>query len=97
LELLTRKTKELDHEKLVTVFLGPLSKRSTDLYKIKYAMIRVRTEEPDYSDLPEQDFDWAYSVYGNVREVECTDAPEPLGKYVTLTLLVALSPVSCTW
>jgi hypothetical protein len=55
------------------------------LYKMKYAMIRVRTEEPDYSDLPEQDFDWAYSVYGNVREVELTDAPEPLGKYVTLT------------
>jgi hypothetical protein len=53
------------------------------LYKMKYAMIRVRTEEP--SDLPEQDFDWAYSVYGNLLEVELTDAPEPLGKYVTLT------------
>jgi hypothetical protein len=54
------------------------------LYKMKYATIRVRTEEPDYSDLPEQDVDWAYSVYGNVHEVELTDAPEPLGKYVTL-------------
>jgi hypothetical protein len=56
------------------------------LYKMKSAMIRVRTEEPGYSDLPEQDFDSAYSVYGNVREVELTDAPEPLGKYVTLTV-----------
>jgi hypothetical protein len=56
-----------------------------DLYKMKYAMIRVQTEEPEYSDLPEQDFDWAYSVYGNNREVEPTDAPEPIGKYVTLT------------
>jgi hypothetical protein len=55
------------------------------LYKMKYAIIRVRTEEPDYSALPEQDFDWAYTVYGNVREVELTDAPEPHGKYVTLT------------
>jgi hypothetical protein len=55
------------------------------LAKMKFAIIRVRTEEPDYSGLPEQDFDWAYSVYGNVREEELTDAPEPLGKYVTLT------------
>jgi hypothetical protein len=55
------------------------------LYKMKYAMIRVRTEKPDYSALPEQDCNWAYSVYGNVHEVELTDAPEPLGKYVTLT------------
>jgi hypothetical protein len=45
-----------------------------------------RTEEPDYSALPEQDFvDWAYSVYGNVREIELNDAAEALGKYVTLT------------
>jgi hypothetical protein len=53
--------------------------RRTDTFTrwLKYAMIRVRTEEPNYSDLvPEQDFAWAYSVYGNVREVELTDAPE---------------------
>jgi hypothetical protein len=55
------------------------------LSKMRYAIIRIRTEEPDYSALPEQDFNWAYSVYGNVREAELTDAPDPLGKYVTLT------------
>jgi hypothetical protein len=65
----------LDHAKCVYGYL----------YKMKYAMIRLRTEEPNYSGLLEQDFDWAYSVYGNVREVELTDALEPLGKYVTLT------------
>jgi hypothetical protein len=55
------------------------------LSKIRHAVIRIRTEEPDYSGLPEQEFEWAYSVYGNVQEVELTDAPGALGKYVTLT------------
>ena len=55
------------------------------LSKMKDAVIRIRTEEPDYSGLPDQDFDWAYSVYGNVEEIIPHDAPEPLGRYVTLT------------
>ena len=29
--------------------------------------IRFRTGHPDYSFLPDQDFDWTYSVYGNVH------------------------------
>ena len=53
------------------------------LSKMRYASIRVRTEEPDYSDLPEHTFDWTYSVYGNVKELLPSDAPEPLGNYVT--------------
>jgi hypothetical protein len=55
------------------------------LSKMKHAVIRIRTDEPDYSDLPDQEFDWTYSVYGNIREEELPNAPEPLGKYVTLT------------
>jgi hypothetical protein len=55
------------------------------LTKMKHDVTRVRTEEPDYYGHTEQEFDWAYSVYGNVPEVELTDAPEALGKYVTLT------------
>jgi hypothetical protein len=55
------------------------------LSKLSEATIRIRTDEPDYSALPEQNFDWSYSVYGNVREEFPIDAPEPLGKYVTLT------------
>jgi Reverse transcriptase (RNA-dependent DNA polymerase) len=34
------------------------------LLKMKHASIRVRTEEPDYSDLPDNVYDWTYSVYG---------------------------------
>ena len=52
---------------------------------MKDAVICVHTEEPDYSSLPDQDFDWAYSVYGDVKEILPQNAPEPLGRYVMLT------------
>jgi len=55
------------------------------LTKMKDAVIRIRTDEPDYSDLPDPLHDWAYSVYGTGSEVIPHDVPEPLGKYVTLT------------
>ena len=44
--------------------------------------IRFRTDQPDYSFLPDQDFDWTYSVYGDVHEIIPDDMPEPLGKAV---------------
>ena len=47
-----------------------------------YPVIRFRTDQPDYSFLPDQDFDWTYSVYGNVQEILPDDMPEPLGKVV---------------
>ena len=46
---------------------------------------RFRTEQPDYSFLPDQDFDWTYSVYGNVHEILPDDMPDPLGEAVTTT------------
>jgi hypothetical protein len=52
---------------------------------MKHASIRIRTEEPDYSDLPDNTHDWTYSFYGKVEELLPTDAPEPLGNHVTLT------------
>ena len=55
------------------------------LKKFSQAAIRIRTEEPDYSALPDQDFDWCYSVYGNVQEVLPQDLPKPLGKRVIIT------------
>ena len=35
--------------------------------------------------LPDQDFNWTYSVYGNVQEILPDDMPEPLGKAVITT------------
>ena len=47
--------------------------------------IRFRTEKPDYSFLPDQDFYWTYSVYGDVHEILPDDMPEPLGESETTT------------
>ena len=58
------------------------------LAKMNEATIRVRTEIPDYSDLPEPHYDWSRSVYGNVTEDIPLDAPKPLGKLVRFTHFV---------
>ena len=47
--------------------------------------IGFRTDQPDYSFLHDQDFDWTYSVYGNVQEILPDDMPEPLGEAVITT------------
>jgi len=65
------------------------------LARMKSAAIRVRTEEPDYSDLPYREYDWAKSVYGEVREDIPPDAPKPLGKYVTTTHFVDANLMHC--
>ena len=44
--------------------------------------IRFRNDQPDYSFLPDQDFDWTYSVYGDVHEFFPDDMPEQLGEAV---------------
>jgi hypothetical protein len=63
------------------------------LSKMKFATIRVRTEEPDYSDLPEREYDWARSIYGNVKEAIPHDVPALLGKRVIQTTLVDANPM----
>jgi Reverse transcriptase (RNA-dependent DNA polymerase) len=52
------------------------------------AGIRYRTEEPDFSGLPSQVFDWSRSVYGDAKEQLPSDAPLPRGRYVVLTTYV---------
>ena len=58
------------------------------LSKMKHGFLRVRTDEPDYSDLPDKHYSWERSVYGDVREQIPRDAPKPLGKRVVLTTYV---------
>ena len=55
------------------------------LLQFKDAAIRVRVGEPDYSQLPEQDFDWSHSVYENPKELIPKDILAPLGRIVQLT------------
>ena len=47
--------------------------------------ISFRTDQPDYSFLPDQDFDWTFSVYGSVQELLPDDMPDPLGEAVITT------------
>ena len=65
------------------------------LSKMRHACIRVRTEEPDYSDLPDFNFDWDQSVYGSPKEMIPDDAPEPLGNFVTTTHFVDANLMHC--
>ena len=46
---------------------------------------RYRTEEPDYSYLPNMKYDWSYTVYGNVQQIIPNNCPKPLGKSVITT------------
>ena len=52
------------------------------LKKFSSATICVRVEEPDFAELPDQNFDWTHSVYGHVEELVPTDIPKPLDKCV---------------
>ena len=52
------------------------------LAKFKWATIRIRTEEPDFSSIPTIPYDWEESIYGKVKELTLHDAPVLLGKHV---------------
>ncbi len=55
---------------------------------MKNGIIRFRTDEPDFTDLPDPQFDWDKSVHGKVRELTPSDAPSPLGKPVVTSHFV---------
>ena len=57
--------------------------------------IRFRTDQPDYSFLPDQDFDWTYPVYGNVQEILPDDMIGPLVKAVITTTTMDASSNHC--
>jgi hypothetical protein len=41
------------------------------LSKMRHSVIRIRTEEPDYSDVPRTEYDWEFSVYSGA----CDELP----------------------
>jgi hypothetical protein len=47
---------------------------------MKEARIQVLTNEPDYSDYQDPEYNWSSSVYGGVKEIIPMDIPEPKGK-----------------
>ena len=58
-------------------------------FRTKDYAVRFRTDQPDYSSLPEQN--WTYSVYGDVHKILPDDTPEPFVKAVVTTTDMFLS------
>ena len=52
------------------------------LHKMKHAIIRIRTDEPDFSDIPVPLQSWEYTVYAGAKEEIPKDVPRSLGKRV---------------
>ena len=63
--------------------------------KTKQYSTRYRTEEPDYTYLPDMKHDWSYTVYGNIQEIIPHDCPKPLGKSVTTTTTLDANLLHC--
>jgi len=61
--------------------LERLKRMCNYLYKFNTGGIRVRVEEPDFSDVVDTQYDWS-RIYGNVKEIIPEDLPRPLGKPV---------------
>ena len=55
---------------------------------MRFGTIRLRTELPDYSAIPEKMYDWGYTCYGDAEELIPKDMPKPLGKPVQSTTFV---------
>ena len=53
--------------------------------KMMHAAIRVRTEEPDFSSLPDDPNTWDKRIYGDVRVNIPKDILKPLEKIVVTT------------
>jgi hypothetical protein len=65
------------------------------LARMKHGAIRFRTEEPDYSAIPDPEYEWDFSVYGDVEEDIPPDAPIPLGRHVLLSHYVDANLMHC--
>jgi hypothetical protein len=58
------------------------------LSKMRHGIIRIRTLQPDYSDIPVKMYDWEYTCYAGSKEEIPSNIPRPLGKEVVSTSFV---------
>ena len=49
---------------------------------MKHAILRIRTDKPDFSSIPEKHYEWTNTCYAGAEEILPHDAPRPLGKSV---------------
>jgi hypothetical protein len=58
------------------------------LSNMRHGYVRVRTEVPDYSHIPEKHYSWENTCYAGAKEILPNDAPTPKGRAVQLTSYV---------
>ena len=58
------------------------------LSKMRHGIVRIRTDEPDYSDIPDKYYDWTHTCYGSPSEEIPKDIPRALGKRVITSTFV---------
>ena len=58
------------------------------LAKFKFGVICIRTEKPDYSNIPKKVYDWFYTCYQGAKEEIPHNIPQPRGKSVLTTSYV---------
>lgn len=58
------------------------------LCKFSHSVLEFKTGIPDYSEYPDEGYEWMNSVYGCVKELIPKDAPKALGKPVLTTTYV---------
>ena len=64
------------------------------LHRMQHASIRICMDEPDYSQVPDQTYEWS-NLYNDSKMEIPSDAPKPLGKFVTLTHYVDANLMHC--
>ena len=52
------------------------------LSKMKHGILRIRTDKPDFSDIPEKHCEWTNTCCAGAEELLPHDAPRPLGMSV---------------
>jgi hypothetical protein len=52
---------------------------------MRHGTIKIRTEAPDYSDIPIKMYEWEHTCYADAEEEIPIGAPKPKGKSVTMT------------
>ena len=63
--------------------------------KTKHYSTRYRTEEADYSYLPNMKYNWSYTVYGNVQEIIPNNCWKPFRKSVATTTILNANLLHC--
>ena len=55
---------------------------------MRFGVIRIRTDEPDFSDIPKKEYDWFYTIYSGAKEEIADNLPTPRGRPVVTSSFV---------